>query len=112
MGHDPVTMKRLTCIALLAGIAALPSLAAAHSPVFDCFGEKDGSITCEGGFSDGASAAGVAVRVLDEKEKLLLAGKIDDEGRFSFARPKGDFHVTFDAGAGHSVTIFSNDITS
>jgi hypothetical protein len=105
-------MIRATCLTLLAGLAALPMPAAAHSPVFDCFLENDSRVTCEGGFSDGASATGVAVRVLDGSEKLLLSGKIDAEGRFSFAKPAGAFHIVFDAGAGHSVTVFSNDITS
>ncbi len=105
-------MIRRTRTLLLAGLLWLPALAAAHSPVFDCFAESDGHITCEGGFSDGTTATGVAVRVLDGSDKLLLAGKIDAEGRFSFAKPAGDFHIVFDAGAGHSVTVFSNDITT
>jgi hypothetical protein len=97
---------------LFAAAAVLPSGAEAHSPVFDCYNDTDERITCEGGFSDGASASGVAVRVLDGREKLLLAGKIDAEGRFSFKKPAGEFHIVFDAGAGHSVTVFSNDISS
>jgi hypothetical protein len=97
---------------LLATVVLLPSIGEAHSPVFDCYDETDGRITCEGGFSDGASANGVAVRVLDGQEKLLLSGKIDAEGRFSFKKPSGEFHVVFDAGKGHSVTVFSNDISS
>jgi hypothetical protein len=103
---------RRTCSLLLAGtLLVAPALVAAHSPVFDCYTEKDGRITCEGGFSDGASAAGVPVRVLDASDKLLVAGKIDAEGRFTFAKPAGEFHIVFDAGAGHSITLFSNDIT-
>jgi hypothetical protein len=96
----------------LAGVALMPTPSFAHSPVFDCFREGESSIICEGGFSDGASATGVAVRVLDSSEKLLLSGKIDSDGRFSFVKPAGDFHIVFDAGAGHSITVFSNDITS
>ena len=98
---------RLTPAALL----MLPALAAAHSPVFDCFLEKGTRVTCEGGFSDGTSATGVAVKVLDATDKLLLSGKIDAEGRFSFERPQGDFRVVFDAGAGHSITLLSSDIS-
>lgn len=85
--------------------------ATAHSPIFDCFNEPDAKVTCEGGFSDGASAEGVSVRVLDQNEKVLISGKIDAEGRFTFERPAGEFHVIFDAGQGHSVTLFSSDIT-
>ena len=120
MGHDARTMKHRIrpglilglIFGLVFGVAFLPQVVFAHSAVFDCFIEADNKVTCEGGFSDGASATGVAVRVLDGSDKLLLAGKIDGEGRFSFARPAGDFHIVFDAGAGHSVTLFSNDITS
>jgi hypothetical protein len=105
-------MKQRVLSALLALAAVAPGRPAdAHSPVFDCFAEGDGRISCEGGFSDGASATGVAVRVLDPSEKLLLSGKIDAEGRFAFARPAGDFHIVFDAGAGHTVTLFSTDIS-
>jgi hypothetical protein len=96
-------------LALAAMVAARP--VDAHSAVFDCFAEADGKIACEGGFSDGASAEGVAVRVLDPNEKVLVAGKIDHEGRFAFARPQGEFHVVMDAGSGHTVTLFSTDIS-
>jgi hypothetical protein len=104
-------MKHLVLPALALVVFGAGRLADAHSPVFDCFAEPDGKITCEGGFSDGASAEGVAVRVLDPNEKVLLAGKIDHDGRFGFAKPPGDFHVVFDAGAGHSITLFSTDIS-
>jgi hypothetical protein len=104
-------MKYLVPAALaLAAIGAARPVDA-HSAVFDCFAEEGGRIACEGGFSDGASAEGVAVRVLDPNEKVLLSGKVDHEGRFAFARPEGDFHVVFDAGAGHTVTLFSTDIS-
>jgi len=105
-------MKQRVLLALVALAAlSLGRPADAHSPVFDCFAEADSRISCEGGFSDGASATGVAVRVLDPSEKLLLSGKIDADGRFAFARPAGDFHIVFDAGAGHTVTLFSTDIS-
>lgn len=104
-------MKHLVLPALALVVLGSGRPADAHSPVFDCFAEADGKISCEGGFSDGASAEGVAVRVLDPNEKVLLAGKIDHDGRFGFAKPAGDFHVVFDAGAGHSITLFSTDIS-
>jgi hypothetical protein len=87
------------------------SASQAHSPVFDCFNDDGGKVTCEGGFSDGTSATGVRVRVLDKDDKVLLEGKIDADGRFTFAKPKADFHVVFDAGAGHSATVFGADIS-
>lgn len=104
-----MTSRFRPCLAAV--LLLLPALAAAHSAVFDCFNEKEGTVTCEGGFSDGSSAAGVPVKVLDTGDKLLLSGAIDKEGRFSFKRPAGDFRVVFDAGQGHSVTLLSSDIT-
>jgi hypothetical protein len=110
MRDDPSSMTTLARLSL-AALLVVPSWAAAHSAVFDCFNEKDGRVTCEGGFSDGTSAAGVPVKVLDSQDKLLLSGAIDKEGRFSFKRPPGDFRVVFDAGKGHAVTLLSSDIT-
>lgn len=95
------------------GVAALAlcSIAGAHSPVCNCYDNADETITCEGGFSDGSSAEGVPIRVLDERERVLVEGKMDASGTFSFDKPKVDYHVVFDAGQSHLVTIFGADIT-
>ena len=57
---------------LVRALAVLLSLgfgagAQAHTPLFDCFDNGDDTLTCEGGFSDGSSAAGVSIRVLDRQ---------------------------------------------
>jgi hypothetical protein len=88
----------------------LPFAAAAHSPVCFCFENDDGSITCEGGFSDGASAEGVAIRILDDRDRVLLDGRMNENSEFSFERPNREFHVVFDAGDEHTVTIFEDEI--
>ena len=90
--------------------ALLASLAGAHSAVCSCFDNGDDTITCEGGFSDGSNAAGVAIRVLDSRDKLLIDGKMDDKGAFSFNKPDVDYHVVFDADQSHIVTIYGGDI--
>lgn len=90
--------------------ALLVVTARAHTPICNCYDNGDGSITCEGGFSDGASAAGVPIRVVDERERVLIAGEMDGQGTFSFERPDQAFHVVFDAGDNHIVTIFGDDI--
>jgi len=83
----------------------------AHSAICNCYDEGDGTVICEGGFSDGTSAAGVGIRVVDERERVLVDGKMDADGTFKFAKPDiAEFFVVFDAGQGHSVTIFSDDI--
>lgn len=101
-------MPTLRTIGLAGLLAAAPVLA--HSPICNCYDNGDDSVTCEGGFSDGASAAGVAIRVLSDQERVLIDGRMDDTGSFSFARPAEPFHVVFDAGQSHIVTIYGEDI--
>lgn len=82
----------------------------AHSPICNCYDNGDGSVTCEGGFSDGSSAAGVAIRIVDARDRVLIDAKMGEDGTFSFAKPDQEFHVVFDAGQSHLVTIFGEDI--
>jgi hypothetical protein len=103
------TSSRLARCAFLG--AAFAITAHAHSPVLSCYEEKDAVILCEGGFSDGASAEGVALRVLDSRNKVLIDGKMDKASTFKFKKPTVDYHVVFDAGDSHVVTIYGDDIT-
>jgi phage-related tail fiber protein len=82
----------------------------AHSAICSCYDNADGTITCEGGFSDGGSAAGVSIRIVDPRDRVLIDGVMADDGTFTFDRPDGEFNVVFDAGQSHIVTIFSGDI--
>jgi hypothetical protein len=97
-----------TAFLLLCLCLALP--AQAHTPLFDCFDNGDDTITCEGGFSDGASAAGVDIRVLDAQGKVLEQGKLDVQGSIILKRPAGEFSVVFAAGEEHSLTVLGDDI--
>jgi hypothetical protein len=96
-------------------LGSLPLLALAvaaygHNAICDCFDNGDDTITCEGGFSDGGRAAGVPVRVLDQSGKVLIDGKMSEQSDYTFAKPKVDFRVEFDAGQGHVITIDGRDI--
>lgn len=91
-------------------LIALAATAYAHNAICDCFDNGDDTITCEGGFSDGGSAVGVALRVLDPSGKVLIDGKMSDHSDFTFMKPKVAFRVEFDAGQGHVVTIDGRDI--
>jgi hypothetical protein len=97
--------------AAIALLASWPLTASAHSAVFDCHKEKDGSVACEAGFSDGSSAAGMKVRVMDLTNKVLMEGVLTKEGVYAFKPPAGKYHVMFDGGPGHTVTMDSEDIT-
>jgi hypothetical protein len=103
-------MRGISILWLSALAAILPATVAAHSPICFCFLDEDDTIACEGGFSDGASAEGVAIRVLDDRDRVLIEGAMDENSEYRFARPNGDFHVVFDAGDEHTVTIFEDEI--
>jgi len=103
-------MKRALTLFVVAAIVSLASVALAHTPLCTCYQNGDGTVTCEGGFSDGSSAAGVAMRVKDASGKELLSGAINDSNEFTFNKPDGDYTVVFDAGEGHSIVINGKDI--
>lgn len=88
----------------------LASASFAHTPLFDCYDNGDDTLTCEGGFTDGASAEGVEIRVVDAQGKVLQQGKLDDAGSITFARPAGEFSVVFSAGSEHSITVLGDEI--
>lgn len=93
-------------VALLLGAAS----ASAHTPLCSCWSNDDGTITCEGGFSDGSSASGVAMSVVDASGKVIESGKMSELSEFSFKKPEGDFTVKFDAGEGHKIEIPGSEI--
>lgn len=101
-------MKQWLIVILLALAAPLSALA--HNPICECFDNTDGTITCEGGFSDGSTAAGTALRVLDANGRILIDGAMGERSDFTFAKPDGRFRVEFDAGDGHIVQIDGRDI--
>lgn len=96
--------------AAIVAVFALARPAIAHSPICNCYDNGDGSVTCEGGFSDGESAEGVSMRVVDENDRVLLAGEMDADSTYTFNRPGEEFHVIFNAGQSHIVAIYSGDI--
>ncbi|MGC4030037.1 MAG: hypothetical protein QM696_14335 [Steroidobacteraceae bacterium] len=96
------------CVA--ASFALVGTVAQAHSPVFNCSKAAQGAITCTGGFSDGSSAAGAAVRIVDMQDKVLVNAKLDAQGRYTFKPPAQAYHVVFDGGKNHQVSVYGGDI--
>lgn len=103
-----MTIRRLAWF--VPPLALLAAAADAHNAICDCYDNGDDTITCEGGFSDGGSAVGVPLRVLDAAGKVLIEGVMSEHSDFTFAKPKADFRVEFDAGLGHVITIDGRDI--
>ena len=89
----------------------LASQAIAHTPLCSCYENGDGTVTCEGGFSDGSSAAGVEMRVQDSAGKVFIKGTMDEDSEFTFDKPEGTYKVQFDAGPGHLVEVPGSEIT-
>ena len=102
-------MKKLIALSTL-GLLALAGTAVAHTPICACYDNGDGTVLCEGGFSDGSSASGVGMLVYDGKGNLILEGKMSEDSEFEFEKPDGDYRVVFDAGPGHEVEINGSDI--
>lgn len=104
-------MKTTTALfAALVLTLGLSAQALAHTPICSCFDEGDGSVLCEGGFSDGSSASGIGMRVLDASGAVLIEGKMNENSEFTFKKPAGDYSVLFDAGEGHKISIPGSDI--
>lgn len=102
--------QRLVVLVAATAMAAAAGSASAHNAICDCYDNADGTITCEGGFSDGGSAAGVPMRVVDANGRVLVEGAMSDRSDFTFEKPENRFTVEFDAGEGHLVRIDSRDI--
>jgi len=96
--------------ALVFSWVGLAGLAYAHNPICDCYDNGDNTITCEGGFSDGGTAVGVPMRVLDGAGKVLIEGVMSDRSDFTFTKPEVDYRVEFEGGEGHIVQIDGRDI--
>jgi len=101
-------MKRTIILTMIFMILSASS-ALAHTALMSCFDEGDGTITCEGGFSDGSSASGVEVRV-EQHGKVLLKTKMNEYSEVNFKKPQGDYTVIFHAGEGHTVSVAGKDI--
>lgn len=96
--------------ALVFGFSLIPAVQA-HTPLCSCYDNGDGTVTCEGGFSDGSSAAGVQMRVEDAAGKVLIQGKMDEDSEFTFDKPAGPYKVQFAAGEGHEISVEGKEIT-
>ncbi len=84
--------------------------AMAHTPLCSCYENGDGTVTCEGGFSDGSSASGVKMRVEKSGGGVLLEGKMNEDSEYTFDKPEDAYKVVFDGGEGHMIEIDGKEI--
>jgi hypothetical protein len=102
--------KTIIGIGILTFVFILAGQALAHTPLCSCYDNGDGTVTCEGGFSDGSSASEVQMRVEDNGGKILINGKMDEDSEFTFKKPSAPYKVVFDAGEGHIVEVDGKEI--
>lgn len=98
-------LKRTIICLVFALLLSAGSPAWAHMPLCLCMDNGDNSITCQGGFSDGSSAAGVIMRIKSPDGRVLQEGRMDDSSEFTFMKPRADFLVVFDAGPEHQLRV-------
>lgn len=103
-------MKRFFVLALAFGFLGLNGQSFAHTPLFSCFDNADGTIFCEGGFSDGSSAAGVAILVKDASGEVIHTLQLSGNSDVEFEKPEGEYSVIFDSGEGHEIVIPGSQI--
>lgn len=103
-------MRGFSAAAVVAVGLGLAPAAQAHTPLCACYDNGDGTVLCEGGFSDGSSASGVQVAVRDGAGNVLIDAKMDENSEFTFDKPEGAFSVLFDAGEGHKIEIPADEI--
>ncbi len=103
-------MRLLTVGLLMLALIVGSSLAHAHTPLFSCYDNGDGSVTCEGGFSDGSSASGVKVHILDASGNVLQETGLDEFSEITFKKPDQEYMVEFDAGEGHKIGVPGSEI--
>lgn len=104
-------MRKLFAIVFLCAMLTVPSVAFAHSAMCSCMDNGDETVTCEGGFSDGSSAAGVVCRVVDKATgETITYGRMNEDGEYTFTKPSVPYKVIMDGGEGHTVEIDDDSI--
>ncbi|WP_232300552.1 hypothetical protein [Desulfonatronovibrio magnus] len=104
-------MKSKFCFMVILIFFCFAGSARAHSPLLMCYDEGDGTILCEGGWSDGSCASCTPIYVIDQESGGMLAcGMLDRAGFFEFDKPGGDFVVLFDGGEGHTLELLSSEV--
>jgi len=112
MQRKLVTLSIVLVVGILLTISA-----SAHTPLLSVEDNEDGTIYLEGGFSDGSSAAGVTVLLVEDKlyegdpkgkdlcegKLVLLRTKMDEYSELTLDKPNIPYLVILDAGPGHVV---------
>ena len=95
-------MKKRILLSAALFILIAVAVALAHAVSLWAYVEN-GRVYVEAFFSDGTKVKNGSIYVLDAKEKKLLEGKTDDQGKFDFEPPvKDDMIILLKLGEGHN----------
>lgn len=82
----------------------LPISVFAHSLLLNVFDNEDNTITIEGEFNTGESAAGANVQLIAlNSEKILFEKRLSDESELTVSIPKQAYKIVLDGGPGHKI---------
>ena len=97
--------KMRVCAVLVTLLLLVAAPALAHKVNIFAYYE-DGKVFCESYFPDGKKVQHGTIEVRNAKGELLLTGKTDDKGNFSFkAPPPQDLTIVINATMGHRNTF-------
>lgn len=86
-------------------ILLLPATLYSHSLLLNVFDNNDGTITVEGMFNTGESAAGAFVKLkATNSGEILYEKRLPDSNELTIKIPKVQYQVLLDGGPGHTVT--------
>ncbi|NVJ54699.1 MAG: hypothetical protein HWD90_13525 [Campylobacteraceae bacterium] len=85
-------------------ILLLPATLYSHSLLLNIFDNNDGTITVEGMFNTGESAAGAFVKLkATNSGEILYEKRLPDSNELTIKIPKVQYQVFLDGGPGHTV---------
>lgn len=105
------THSKAVYCGLVLGFAVLSGAAFAHAPIMACYDNGDETVTCEAGYSDGASSHGQGIRILAPSGDPVIEAVFDAAGSYTFSRPKlPSFAIEFIGDSSHKLVVFDDEI--
>jgi hypothetical protein len=107
---EATTRAKTPILLVLAALVPAVTPASAHNALISCYDNGDETVTCEAGYSDGASAAGQVIRVLQANKRLILEDKFKKDGTYTFKKPSVAFYIEFIGDPSHQATFDGDDL--
>nr|WP_319494466.1 hypothetical protein [uncultured Desulfobacter sp.] len=92
-----------TLLAVLIALVLVTGPVFGHTLFMNLTDNGDGTVSVEGMFSTGATAANLPLYLLDVNEKQISKIKLDENGEAEFNIPDQPYTVFLDGGPGHTV---------